>query len=324
MRKLFLLAAILSVAFLSGCNDSNSTFHDPYDGVGAGITIYNAAYGQNDIALDPTAVAIRLEMLLAEAEKQQVDFSTVKVTYGKALVNAKDLFFGTQTTIVKTTEGVYTITYNGSTPGRLDYYYRRGAYVVNTFNHRLSADGQPWTVTLGQAGMVCWSVGPFGDKIEMQIQEMGATTITRQETRYSISFLNFKAYLANSRKYTSDWSGDFYFTTSVNADDLSYSAQQEAVFTLLGGARGASLYTLNNTTPLHLSYAISAANPLKWDPSKSSSFRLIVGGEETATLTSTADYNVADYPASSVTVTRTLNDKVVSIKVSYNGITIIL
>jgi len=99
-----LIALLLTLPIaLTSCLDSSDSEPDP---MGPGIEIYSGATVRNQLSLLPTNVAIRLAMILGEADKQKPadvetltgdEMLTVKDEKGNLL---KDLLFSSTTTII--------------------------------------------------------------------------------------------------------------------------------------------------------------------------------------------------------------------------------
>ena len=92
MNKLFATIALAALAFTS-CIKEDSTYKDMLP-IQPGRSIYQLTMNQNTIAMRPANAALRLAMLLAEADKQELDLATAeldKVKVGNTTVQS-DLF----------------------------------------------------------------------------------------------------------------------------------------------------------------------------------------------------------------------------------------
>ena len=334
MHKLLLSVAVAAASILTGCVSSDS-YENPYAPIMPGIQIHGAGWEQTNLALDPAGVALRLEMLLAQAEAEDKPINQLEGKYKGVSYNLKDgLLFGIGTTIASSGEGVYTITYTGNSKGALDYFYRRGCYVIDTHGVRLTeAVDTPWTIT--QDKMECWTTDSYGNRTQYDIYAWDAISIRRNGLVYEIVGSGFEASLLNYKNFTSDWDSNFKWQVELpekSEDDLKidqkydlrYSLVAEGTFLLYGGGSGTVFSSFNGVNPASMTYNVSITSPLKWIPSKTQYYNQVVSGVETVTLTSPSDYNASDYPSPKVVVTRTLKDQLVSTQVSYNGVSLFL
>ncbi|MEG2365912.1 MAG: hypothetical protein RSB29_04070 [Alistipes sp.] len=305
--------AIFAVAMLTGClNSDDNDGQNKWTPVEPGLYIYNAATAQNNIALQPADIAIRLAILRAEALKQgKADDLNLIVVEGMG--NIKTLLFGS-TTKIKVEEGGYMIAYaGGGGASSFDQFARFGEIRVRTRGVELAQTTQetPWTVELVSEKIT------FDDRRSAKVvmTSTGGTSIYNNDGHYEISF---RGSLASIRpNVVSDWAGVFVWTPATPAD-LSFSALQKSTFNFKGSAAGRAFWTLNGTSALNMSYALKEG---KFTPSVAGSGQL-VSGVETCRLTDPADYNVTTYPAPDVKVTWTLENDRLSYMVDYNGHTV--
>lgn len=340
MRKFMLFAGAAVAALFTGCLDSGDDYTSPYDPIMPGIRIYNTAWTQTNLALDPIGVAIRLEMLLAEAEDTGTSIDELIGYYdGKTFLLKNQLLFGSGTTIRKSGEGVYEITYVGSEHPLLDMFLRRGTYVVDTKGVRLSdSQNDPWTVSIGGNGrMKCWTVNEntameytIDGFSEMRIQKNG------DDPYYGIVVKNFKSYLSTEAQFVSDWNGNFKWMAQVKEDvegdqagrpvmsPLSYLNLTDATFLLYGGAEGQVGFSFNDQTAAHMTYNVPLTAPLKWTPGMTAIYNQVVSGAENASIVSASDYDKEDFPSPMVSVRRSVKDNILTAQLTYNGISMYL
>lgn len=336
MRKLIFFAAATAALF-TGCLSSSNESISPYAPIQPGLYIHDGAWRQTNLTLDPIGVALRLEMLLSQAEFEGKDLNEVEVTIDKVAYKLKgDLLFGFGASIVNDGDGVYTVTYTGSEKGGVDNFYRKGSYVVDTHGVRLpEAVAEPWTVTLGDSGMQCWTVDSYGSRTEYALYSIGTVSIQPKDNVYEFVVDGFEASLLNYKNFSSDWDCNFKWQAAYTKSDeelkvdakydLRYALMNKAEFFLSGGGAGVTFSSYNGVDPAHMTYNVPVSSPLKWDTSTTKVYNMIMSGRETASLTSQADYNVADYPSPTVTVTRAWTDsRYTSVLVNYNGISIYL
>lgn len=162
MRKFYLISLAAAAALsLTGClkSEGNDLFKK-LEPVRPGIAIYNAAHPQNVLSMQSADAALRLAMLLAEAEKQaaaaveqeQEPGDPFDVEYLKKIqvsgANLQNLLFGYNTELEKIASG-FRIRYNGS-KGSYDAYNRTGSYIVMTGDRQLAATDADnlWTVSI--------------------------------------------------------------------------------------------------------------------------------------------------------------------------------
>ncbi|MDE5851277.1 MAG: hypothetical protein K2H25_00530, partial [Alistipes sp.] len=132
MMKKGLIALLLVLPLaLTACLDGDST-PDPMQ---PGYDIYNVASLQKNLALIPADAGIRLAMLLAEADKQELTDNRLDVQVDKTAL--RSVLFAPSVTV--SPEGTqYRVEYTKSESSYSDYSYD-GAIVVETGGRLLSA-----------------------------------------------------------------------------------------------------------------------------------------------------------------------------------------
>lgn len=299
MRKL-LLAAV-AAALLSGCLKSTETT-SKLKPVAPGLEIYSCANTQTQMALLPAATAVRLAMLLAEAEKQDKteDLDNVSIDG----VRVKYALFGAETRITKTGDG-YRIVYSNSCGATNDRYRRSGTVTVRTDGVGQLAETESahrWIVKVEDV----LTVNPSA--VEPLYIAGGTTSIYRTGDVYRIEVGGFEGYF--TREIPSNWNCEFDWRPADA--QLAYSACRGKESTLVGEGSGASFYMLNSlSVPTHMRYRVSDGRYL--------ASGYIASGTERGWLTSMADYDINRYPSSEVTVVWSYEGGRVSYVVTYNG-----
>lgn len=310
--KLIWTTAFVVLLGLTSCLDSSKEAYDRVEPVRPGIYIYNAAHSQNEAAMQPADIGLRLAVLRAEAEKQGKTDDLASVTVNGQ--NVKTLLFGMYTKVSEdeTEPGTYVIEYRNSGGQRpYDTYSRTGTVRVKTQGVALEQTdaSKRWSVSLDSEKLAITG----GSSVS--IVTTGDTYLYFQDGVCEIGFSNAVSE-ADSRK--ASWSGTFTLTTEKN-EGLSFSALEGASFELDGSARGTSFWTFNGTTAAAMSYTVTDG---KFQPSRTGSPSQIMGGTELCSLTSPFDYDIANYPSPEVKVVWSVTGSTLSYAVTYNDITV--
>ena len=326
MKKFTLLSLLLALLFVA-CNDSDSSTYDPYAAVRPGITIYNSAVAQQNVATDPASVAVKLAMLIDEAALQNSTIEEVKVTYNGGSYKLYTLLFGQTTRITSDANGNYRISYFDASAGIRDAYVRQGVYQVQTQGISLSqsSEEQPWVVTV-EGDPIYLSINQSGSLVTPHsptyVLEAGSNTLyCLANGSYALVVEGIESHIKGYSAYLSDWSGDFTWSLSTSSDNLAFSTHREDTYTLYGSASGASFYALDGKTQTQLSYSVPLNDPVKWQPSRTLAYTLITEGEERATILNVTPTLTEEYPSPSVRVVRELDKNTILTTVIYNNIT---
>ena len=293
-----------AAAMLTGClksTDSSSKFSP----VAPGLDIYSCAGNQTQVALLPANSAIRLGMLLAEAEKQgkTEELESLAVDGVRVMV----ALFGADTRITKLDDG-YRIVYANSGGATNDAFRRSGAVTVRTNGAGQLIDTESakrWIVTVDDV----LQVNPSAR--EPLNLAGGTTSIYYAGGSYRIEVNGCVGYFV--REIQSDW--DCVFDWTPADARLIYSECRDKESTLAGEGSCATFYSLNSMNlPTHMSHRISEGRYL--------SSGYIAGGTERARLTSVGDYDTSRYPSPEVSVVWSYEAGRISYVVNYNGNTV--
>lgn len=309
MRKLFFIIAALPLS-LTGCLKSDS-YSSKLEPVARGLEIYNFVGMQNQIAMQPAEIGIRLAMLLAEAQKQNSmdDLENVRVNNIRVINN----LFGTGTRVEKTSEG-YKISYLYSGGGINDDYVRNGVFYVETNGVEQLADtevigSRKWVVTVDDEVTLEQSSW----KSTINISGGSTTLYYAGNGIYRIDISGLEAWYPLSREIKSRWSGGFNWKPADR--DLIYSQCINRETKLDGEASGDSFYSFNNSTSAGMWYKITDGRML--------SYRRLGGGTEESGLSSTADYDISKYPSPNVKIVWNYDEKNgLSYVFTWNGISV--
>ena len=152
MNKLIATIALAALAFTS-CIKENDTWKEMLP-VQPGMYIYQLATDQDKLAMRPANAALRLAMLLAEADKQgedvlSADLKEIVVKKGDASIKVWETLFGAHTKLERQGED-YLITY--SDEAQLpDGFFMAGSVLVKTNGTKVlnqSSYSAPWTVEM--------------------------------------------------------------------------------------------------------------------------------------------------------------------------------
>lgn len=309
MKKLLFLLAAVSLMLTSCLKENHVDKH--YQRVVPGLQI--AAWGrmQNIISMQPVDAAMRLALLLAEAEKQK-DPSTGEWPDLKQIkVDGKNVFnqlFDNHTTIEKQENGDYRITFD---PQVFDGYYKsKGALTVKTRDLQLSeTSGGPdasWSVLLDPEFKVLVYSSPGYETFDLSGR--GITLSNYATSVYQLTFDNMAAGSANSN-LRSDWTGSFKLTAPEGGQGLAFSDCAGKLFGFDGSADGKSFVALDAVSTAGMTY--EARN------GRYATYVQMLDGTEASSLVGT----YPGFPSSSVTVDWTLGEggRLLTQTVHYNG-----
>lgn len=307
MNKLFATIALAALAFTS-CIKEDSTYKDMLP-VQPGRNIYQLTMNQNTVAMRPANAAMRLAILLAEADKQGLDLATAeldKIKVGNVLI--QNNLFGSLTKIERQGDD-YLITYseNAVLPDGL---YMKGSVLVKTGGAKLLNEAQynsPWEVEMKDLKVLAYSENGTTQTFHLN---SGRTTLYYEEGGlYMIDVQAFQANIDNVEA-SSNWNGNF----NLRAEDssLAYSLCAGKDFKVEGEASGPTVYSSEMAKSVGMSYEL-----------EDGVFRgtQIISGTQVCGFTSYFEYDTAAYPASTVTYEWTYDSTANRIyqKIYYNG-----
>ena len=240
MNKLFATIALAALAFTS-CIKENNTWEEMRP-VQRGMYIYQLATDQDKLAMRPANAALRLAMLLAEADKQgedvlSADLKEIVVKKGDASVKVWETLFGAHTKLERQGED-YLITY--SDEAQLpDGFFMAGSVLVKTNGAKVlnqSSYSAPWTVEMQNLKVFAYSNTGLRqafnfDGGETSLYFDGGDSYTIEASSFSIHLDNVDA--------SSNWTGRY--TLRAEDSSLAYSLCSGKDFKVEGGASGPTL-----------------------------------------------------------------------------------
>ena len=307
MNKLFATIALAALAFTS-CIKEDSTYKDMLP-IQPGRSIYQLTMNQNTIAMRPANAALRLAMLLAEADKQELDLATAeldKVKVGNTTVQS-DLF-GSLTKIERQGDD-YLITYseNSMLPDGL---YMKGSVLVKTNGAKVlnqSSYSAPWTVEMQDLKVFAYT--NTGLRSAFNFDEGETTLYFDGADSYIIGASSFRIHLDNVDA-SSNWTGRY--TLRAEDSSLAYSLCSGKDFKVEGGASGPTLYSSDMTQAVGMGYELTNGVYRGMQ---------IISGTQKCRFLSPLEYDTTKYPASSVTYEWSYDSSTNTVfqKIRYNG-----
>lgn len=311
MNKLIATIALAALAFTS-CIKENDTWKEMLP-VQPGMYIYQLATDQDKLAMRPANAALRLAMLLAEADKQgedvlSADLKEIVVKKGDASIKVWETLFGAHTKLERQGED-YLITY--SDEAQLpDGFFMAGSVLVKTNRTKVlnqSSYSAPWTV-------------------EMQDLKVFAYTNTglRQAFNFdggetSLYFDGDDSYIIEASSSVSisimwmrppNWTGRY--TLRAEDSSLAYSLCSGKDFKVEGGASGPTLYSSDMTQAVGMGYELINGVYRGMQ---------IISGTQECRFLSPLEYDTTQFPASSVTYEWSYDSSTNTVfqKIRYNG-----
>ncbi|MBQ4278470.1 MAG: hypothetical protein IJC16_00755 [Rikenellaceae bacterium] len=268
MKKIGMLLALVCGALIA-CNQDANTSGGKYL---IAEEMYTQVGTQNAIGLDPMNVAMRLNTLLIEAEKQGItDLNTavkIPVDDGSTRLDITKRLFG-RTEFKEPSPGVYSLKYpiNYKPTIGVDN-IRYGTLIITTGGKYLNdlGPGEKWTVTAGD---------DFKSESLLKIEYPNYEITRVQNNQWKFSFTDCTVYWTSlSENVGSDWNGE-YVVTQVSGNQ-EYFAVRNSDFILDGESWGRTAFYTDDfkfevTTPIQTRYATCG-------------YRLYVTGEEKITL----------------------------------------
>lgn len=260
MKKvLFLLAATLLFA---SCTEKDENYENSRR-VAKGFNIYGWATVQQNVATTPVDMALRLAVLLAEAEKQgDIDLSDVQalrqMEYDR--MNLWDWYFGRGEAMTLTIEADgYTMTF---APQTVASYGCKGRMKVVTGGRALLSEtdaANPWRIELASGFQILIASRGTATGYNTIPVTAGDYTICREgNATYSISMSRFSGYFDEGMEapVRSDWSGRLTLTAPDKGEGLAYSDCADKMFGCNGSAEGDTFFTFDRKVPINISYRL--------------------------------------------------------------------
>lgn len=224
MKKVW-MALLLFPAVLTSCLGGNS---EP-DPLYPGWYLFSEASARNEIALLPVDVAIRVAMMLGEAEAQGLtpdDILDLKTTNG--MMVKEDIFTSSVSITREDTKFIVQV------PADNSLYYD-GTIEVDTHGNYFFSDDEstPWTIST--SGLKIRVGNGYGNSVEYTYGDETEATISGGGSYYYINVQNVK--LSAGNVYMLDgWHGDYTLTTAYG---LAYNkaVDTDAEFEINGSGR---------------------------------------------------------------------------------------
>lgn len=303
------LSAIATLALAIGITSCAETITSSDDEIGysdiyPGAVLYSEAVRSTALATDGLNVALRLAILIAEMEEEELSFTTGSSTepdwsalgtfffssngYESYVEYVKKSFLlgeDDQVVILNPSTNVYTVRYgddlNYHTQALYDELYRKGGYTITTNGENLSQTGAIWNIEISD------SVITFATEESQEDELYSVSKISTTITNTGEGYFSFEVESILKESYQWDIIGSLYIDSYR---DLTITSTVERDYELtIESAMGTSLsgYSLTYTTVEPLIYNISE---LEYDA---------IGGEEKVVIT---DGDTSTFPDSTVIV----------------------
>lgn len=291
MNKLFATIALAALAFTS-CIKENNTWKEMRP-VQPGMYIYEMTTNQDKLAMRPANAALRLAILLAEAEKQgedvlSADLKEIVVKKGDASVKVWETLFGSHTKLERQGED-YLITY--SDEAQLpDGFFMTGSVLVKTNGAKVlnqSSYSAPWTVEMQDLKVIAYS--NTGLRSAFNFDEGETTLYFDGADSYIIGASSFGIHLDNVDA-SSNWTGRY--TLRAEDSSLAYSLCTGKDFKVEGGASGPTVYTSDVAQSVGMGYELTNGVYRGMQ---------IISGTQECRFLSPLEYDTTAFPASTVT-----------------------
>lgn len=310
MNKLFATIALAALAFTS-CIKENNTWKE-IGPVQPGIIIHSLTTNQDKLAMRPANAALRLAILLAEAEKQgedvlSADLKEIVAKRGDASVKVWETLFGAQTKLTRQGED-YLITY--SDEAQLpDGFFMTGSVLVKTNGAKLlneSSYSAPWTVEMQDLKVFAFSNTGIRQALNF---DSGETSLYFDGgDSYTIEASSFDIHIDNVDVH-SNWTGRY--TLRAEDSSLAYSLCTGKDFKVDGSASGPTIYS-------DVAQSVGMGYELTNGVYRGTQ---IISGTQECRFTSYLEYDTTKYPASTVTYEWSYDSSSNTIyqKIYYNG-----
>lgn len=313
MNKLIATIALAALAFTS-CIKENNIWEEMRP-VQPGRHIYQLATNQDKLAMRPANAALRLAMLLAEADKQgedvlSADLKEIVVKKGDASIKVWETLFGAHTKLERQGED-YLITY--SDEAQLpDGFFMAGSVLVKTNGAKVlnqSSYSAPWTVEMQDLKVFVYSDTGMRQAFNF---DGGETTLYFDgDDSYIINASSFRIHLDNVDA-SSNWSTIKPYTLRAEDSSLAYSLCSGKDFKVEGSASGPTVYSSDMTQAVGMGYELTNGVYRGMQ---------IISGTQECRFLSPLEYDTTKYPASSVTYEWSYDSSTNTVfqKIRYNG-----
>lgn len=314
MKKIFAFL-LLAMVTLTSCLDSENPY-EKYDPILPGLEIYELAYSQFDLAIQPAHAAFRLAILLAEAEKQGMMDTFLEVKDGDRTV--KDILFGRTTSVQRlaSPENAYRITY--APQFSVHEYFYEGSLLVKTGGLQLAE-----TAPVGDAPQRVWSVECENFKIQIpgsypaviyDFKGAGTTQLYTSATgEYVIDLSDMDLY-SNISRLTSNWGGMLSLLPLNETHSLAYSDCKGADFSAACEFSGETFIAWSDSGNTRVSYNIEPGSKYRFGGS-------VFVGTIICELLDITDFDPITFPSAEVRFDSVYNEKTreQTVLVTYNG-----
>lgn len=302
MKKLkyLLVAAVLPLMMTSCWPEPDQTASDPMN---AGLWIYNTAVIQSTYALDPAAVAFRLNSLLTDKQLQGANALNEVITEAEAL--EMKFLFGELTLIEENYNGVagdYRISFEmNSDKGQSDR-TRGGAMIISTGEKLLTelTDNDMWVIEADPNNLLNY-MATASEQLTCEGFADYIITATPAESGFTQYNVQIKDYVSKSQQgvYKSSWTGT-YGIIPQTIEPLSMSVARKATYSMSIAMQGPTFAALDGVNHTHIRYLTTSNNIYKPACSMSNGVVYRASGEEYVTLS--GNYDTETFPSAFVMV----------------------
>lgn len=265
MKKLknLLVAAVLPLMLTSCWEAPNQGQDDPMT---VGLWIYNTTVLQSTYALDPAAIAFRLNCLLTDKQLQGVENLNDVKTEADAL--EKKFLFGELTGIEENYNGVagdYRISFDmNSDKGHSDR-ARGGAVIISTGGKLLTelTDNDMWVIEADQNSPLSYQAST-SEQISCEGIDEYTITATPGEGGLTQYLVAVKGYKCKSHVgiYTSNWTGQYAITPQTTAP-LSMATARKSTFNMSIAIQGPTFAAVDGVNQSSIRFYTTSDNVYK-------------------------------------------------------------
>lgn len=298
--KYLLVAAVLPLMMISCWPEPEQGQEDPMT---PGLWIYNTAVIQSTYALDPAAIAFRLNCLLTDKKLQGVESLNDVLTEAEA--HEKKFLFGEMTLIeedYKGVEGDYRISFDlVGDRGQSDR-ARGGAVIISTRNKLLTemTDNDAWIIETDANDQLNYQASASEQITCEGVDEYSITAIPSDDgfTTYRVAIKGYKC-KSHVGVYTSSWLGEYGITPKTN-EPLGMATARKAEFAMTIAMDGPTFAAVDGVNQSHLRLLTTEPNIYKPSCSMSGGVVYRSSGEEYVSIL--GKYDTEKIPSSFVIV----------------------